>query len=277
MRGLRRLLYPTPARGRGLRRWPPDEDLRKRDRARDRGPRLAAGRAAAAHHGPRHATGGMARGLRREPGAAWLSRHPLRQSRHRPERELRSIRRAEARSRHAALRDRHAGFEPVHAGRHGGRQRRHPRCARHPEGAHLRRLDGRDDRAADRRAPSRSREEPDPDDDEHRRAQAARSVDESARRDAGAAEGSDRCRVGHRALRRAVPADRQPRLSAGRRLCAQPPADLGSAFVSAGGHGTADGRDRGRRRPLAAGRADPRADPDHPRRGRSAGAARGRA
>ena len=51
----------------------------------------------------------------------------------------------------------------------------------------------------------------------------------------GAAEGSDQCRVGHCALCRAVPIDRQPRLSASRRLCAQPPATLRAAFVRPAG------------------------------------------
>ena len=83
------------------------------------------------------------------PRAARLSRHPLRQPRHRPEPELRSTSacRTSASTR-CATRSACGVKSPYTLADMAADTRRHPRCARHRRGARLRRVDGRDDRPA---------------------------------------------------------------------------------------------------------------------------------
>ena len=88
---------------------------------------------------------------------------------------------------------------------------------------------------------------------------------EGAQRDDLAADVADG-RGHRRALRAPLRADRQPGLSAGAGLPARALHDVGEALLPAGGNGAPDGRDRRRRRPLAACSASIRMPTrDHPR------------
>ena len=119
----------------------------------------------------------------RRPGGERLSRHPVRQSRHRPVDPSCPARRAGPAGDDREARGRRVAGRALFARRHGRRRRRPARCARNRPRPCRRRLDGRHDRATGRDQSPGEGEKPRLDHVDHRPARPAAGQARGLRRD----------------------------------------------------------------------------------------------